>query len=62
MRHTDAQIEEAASRGNWRTASGRPGALTVTRHGPGCRAAGLERRLQAVAGGRVTESSGGMPR
>ena len=29
---------------------------------PGCRAAGLERRLQAVAGGRVTESSGGMPR
>ncbi len=29
---------------------------------PGCRAAGLERRLQAVAGGRVTESSDGMPR
>jgi len=36
-------------------------AIPVTRHGPGCRAAGLERRLQAVAGGRVTESSGGMP-
>src|SRR5712691_13402870 len=31
-------------------------------HRPRCRAAGLERRLQAVAGGRVTESSGGMPR
>lgn len=44
-----------------RTSKGRPGALTVTRHGHGCRAAGLERRLQAVAGGRVTESSGGMP-
>ena len=36
--------------------------LTVTMHGLDRRAADLARRLQAVAGGRVTESSGGVPR
>jgi hypothetical protein len=36
--------------------------LTVTVHGLDRRAADLARRLQAVAGGRVTESSGGVPR
>ncbi len=54
-------VKQRGSRRAGRRLSGRPGALTVTRHAPGCPAAGPERRLQAVAGGRVTESSGGMP-